>query len=251
MPKSIRNARRAAALAMCSALLIAIPAASRAETLPGALAAAYRNNPQLNAQRAQVRVTDEAVPQALSGYRPQISATADIGSSYTEFNTTQGNLTGTRTPRGAGITATQNVFNGYRTANRTRAAEGQVLAAREALRVMEQQILLDAATAYMNVLRDTAILDLQRRNVEVLEEQLRQTRDRFNVGEVTRTDVAQSEVALGGIAFGRTRCAVEPVNVARCLSPRHRHRAGSSGAGHAGGSSLAAHARRLGQSRYQ
>ena len=88
------------------------------------------------------------------------------------------------------------MFNGLRTANRTRAAEGQVFAGREALRVLEQQVLLDAATAYMNVLRDTAILDLQRRNVEVLEEQLRQTRDRFNVGEVTRTDVAQSEARL-------------------------------------------------------
>ena len=68
-----------------------------------------------------------------------------------------------------------------------------MLAARETLRVTEQTVLLNAATAYMNLLRDTAILDLQRRNVEVLQEQLRQTRDRFNVGEVTRTDVAQAE----------------------------------------------------------
>ena len=68
-----------------------------------------------------------------------------------------------------------------------------MFAARETLRITEQQVLLNAATAYMNLLRDGAILDLQRRNVEVLQEQLRQTRDRFNVGEVTRTDVAQAE----------------------------------------------------------
>jgi outer membrane protein len=88
------------------------------------------------------------------------------------------------------------------TANRTRQAESQVDAARETLRVTEQQVLLDAATAYMNLLRDGAVLDLQRRNVEVLTEQLKQTRDRFNVGEVTRTDVAQAESRL---AAGRSQ----------------------------------------------
>jgi outer membrane protein len=83
-----------------------------------------------------------------------------------------------------------------------RQAEAQVLSARATLRVTEQTVLLNAATAYMNLLRDTAILELQRRNVEVLQEQLRQTRDRFNVGEVTRTDVAQSESRL---AAGRSQ----------------------------------------------
>lgn len=168
----------------------------RVETLPSALATAYRNNPQLNAERARVRATDENVPQALSGYRPTVSVTADVGVQYSEQFATTGNSTGVTPPRGFGVTATQTLFNGFRTANRTRAAESQVFAAREAMRVIEQQVLLDAATAYMNVLRDGAILDLQRRNVEVLEEQLRQTRDRFTVGEVTRTDVAQSESRL-------------------------------------------------------
>ncbi|BAT60325.1 outer membrane efflux protein BepC precursor [Variibacter gotjawalensis] len=204
MPKLSWNARRAAVTALCSTVLIAAPVSANAETLPSALAAAYRNNPQLNAQRSQVRITDEAVPQALSGYRPQVSATADIGISRSEGRAYTGGggdgptapFGGTTTPRGVGVTLNQNVFNGFRTGNRVRAAEGQVSAAREGLRVMEQQILLDGATAYMNVLRDTAILDLQRRNVEVLEEQLRQTRDRFNVGEVTRTDVAQAESRL-------------------------------------------------------
>jgi outer membrane protein len=172
------------------------PVASRADTLNGALVQAYQNNPQLNAERARLRATDEGVPQALSGYRPQVSATADIGGQYIDSQTSLGTTRGATVPHGVGATATQTIFNGLRTGNRTRAAESQVFAGREALRVMEQQILLDAATAYMNVLRDTAILDLQRRNVEVLEEQLRQTRDRFNVGEVTRTDVAQAESRL-------------------------------------------------------
>ena len=92
-----------------------------------------------------------------------------------------------------GATATQTLFNGFQTATRTRQAESQVAGARETLRVTEQQVLLDAATSYMNLLRDQAILDLNRRNVEVLTEQLKQTRDRLNVGEVTRTDIAQAE----------------------------------------------------------
>jgi len=92
-----------------------------------------------------------------------------------------------------GATATQTLFNGFQTANGARRAESQVAGARETLRVTEQQVLLDAATAYMNLLRDQAMLDLNRRNVEVLTEQLKQTRDRLNAGEVTRTDVAQAE----------------------------------------------------------
>ncbi|MGA2313645.1 MAG: TolC family outer membrane protein, partial [Xanthobacteraceae bacterium] len=103
--------------------------------------------------------------------------------------------------RSVAATGTYTLFNGFQTANRTRQAESQVDGARETLRVTEQQVLLDAATAYMNLLRDQAILDLNRRNVEVLTEQLKQTRDRFNVGEVTRTDVAQAESRL---AAGRS-----------------------------------------------
>ena len=207
MPRRIRRRFSACTMLLIAALAFSPPLAGAAElevqarprgvmTLFGALAAAYRNNPQLNAERARVRATDENIPQALSGYRPQVSATADVGVQHVDSATAAGGVTGTTAPRGFGVTATQTLFNGLRTANRTRAAEGQVFAAREALRVLEQQILLDGVTAYMNVLRDTAILDLQRRNVEVLEEQLRQTRDRFNVGEVTRTDVAQAESRL-------------------------------------------------------
>ena len=101
-------------------------------------------------------------------------------------------------PRGYGLTVNQTLWNGNRTFNSVRQAESGVMGARETLRNTEQNVLLDAVTYYMNVLRDTAILDLDRNNVEVLQEQLRQTRDRFTVGEVTRTDVAQAEASLAG-----------------------------------------------------
>jgi outer membrane protein len=184
---------------VCAAAVAAALAVSHAsaETLDSALAQAYRNNPTLNAQRASLRAIDEGVPQALAGYRPRISGALDSGYQHFESTTLAGGLfTKTNTnisPRGGNVGLVQTVFNGHRTGNLTRQAESQVLAGRETLRNSAQTVMLDAATAYMNVLRDTAILDLQRRNVQVLQEQLKQTRDRFNVGEVTRTDVAQSE----------------------------------------------------------
>ncbi len=193
-------------LAGCTVAAVSVAASSEvaADTIEWALAQAYENNPSLNAQRAELRATDENVPQALSGYRPKLSVTAGGGFNY-ENATSQFPLGTTLytqqfaqsfISRTVGANATQTLFNGFQTANRTRQAESQVDAERETLRVTEQQVLLDAATAYMNLLRDQAILELNHRNVEVLTEQLKQTRDRFNVGEVTRTDVAQAESRL-------------------------------------------------------
>jgi outer membrane protein len=194
--------------AAATALLLAYagPAPALADTIEAALVRAYQNNPQLNAQRASVRVTDENVPQALSGYRPRVAVTASGGYQYTDVLSGAGgataHLSGTQVPRSVGATVTQTLFNGQQTANRTRAAEGQVSAAREGLRVLEQSVLLAGATIYMDYLRDSAIVEVQKSNVRVLEQTLKQTRDRFNVGEVTRTDVAQSEAQL---AAGRTQ----------------------------------------------
>jgi outer membrane protein len=194
------------AIALSAWIWVVAPAASWADSLPWALAQAYQNNPQLNAQRTAVRVSDENVPQALSGFRPRVSLSASISEAYVDnlskstSPTTGGPIysrsKGETTAQSYGGTVTQNILNGYQTASRTRQAEHLVSAARETLRLTEQNVLLAAATTYMNLIRDAAILDLQGRNVEVLQEQLRQTQDRFNVGEVTRTDVAQSESRL-------------------------------------------------------
>ena len=105
---------------------------------------------------------------------------------------------------------TQTLFNGNQTANKTRAAESQVSGAREGLRVLEQSVLLSAATIYMDYLRDLAIVEVQRSNTRVLEQTLKQTSDRFNVGEVTRTDVAQSEAQL---AAGKTQQLTAELNL--------------------------------------
>jgi outer membrane protein len=183
-----------------------------ADTVNSALIQAYQNNPQLNAQRAAARAVDEGVSIALGGYRPRVTATSSISEFYSDTLTRipATAVTGQRYSRNVGenavatygINGTQTLFNGFQTGNRTRQAESQVFASRETLRTTEQTVLLSAVTAYMNLLRDTAILELQRSNVNVLEATLRQTRDRFNVGEVTRTDVAQSESRL---AQGRSQ----------------------------------------------
>jgi outer membrane protein len=199
----------AAAAVLLMAYLGQAPAL--ADTIEAALVRAYQNNPQLNAQRASVRATDENVPQALSGYRPRVALTASAGYQYLDTLLISGgspttivrsDTHGANAPRSAGLTVTQTLFNGQQTANRTRAAESQVSGSREALRFLESSVLFAAATIYMDYLRDAAIVEVQRSNVRVLEQTLKQTRDRFNVGEVTRTDVAQSEAQL---AAGKTQ----------------------------------------------
>ncbi len=198
-------------------MVMALPQSAspgRAETMSGALARAYAGNPDMNQQRAGVRATDETLPRASAAWRPTSSATGQFGYNYFDLITSgsgANSSTGVGTapqgtggnqirkgtdPGSLGLTVTQNLFNGNRTVNGVRQAESNIFGARETLRDTEQNILLSAATAYMNVLRDTAILDLRKNNIVVLEEQLRQTVDRFTVGEVTRTDVAQAESSL-------------------------------------------------------
>jgi outer membrane protein len=220
-------------LTCCSAaLLVALGAPVQAETLKEALTAAYLYNPTLKAARAQLRATDNQVPLAKSGYRPTITGTLQYGYEDVRTKTRNAGATsgeipvcvagvnpatgacnappafglplsslsggggGKGHPRQAQVALQQNVFDGFRTYNNIKGAEAGVEAGREDLRASEENILLNAATAYMNVVRDQAIVNLRQNNVKVLSEQLRATQDRFKVGEVTRTDVAQAQSGL-------------------------------------------------------
>ena len=178
------------------ALLRPAPAA-RAEALHEALAKAYQTNPQLNAERARQRATDENVPQALAGYRPQIVASLSAGlqsvRNLLPDNTIQ---TANLKPWIIGVTVTQTLFNGFSTANSVRAAELQVQSGREALRNVGQGVLLDAVTAYTNVLANQSLVEAQRSNVAFLRETLGITQKRLNAGDVTPTDSAQAEARL-------------------------------------------------------
>ena len=170
---------------------------AQAENLPEALAKAYQTNPQLNAERARQRATDENLPQALAGYRPQIVASLSGGLQAVRDllpgNTIQ---TATLKPWTIGVTVTQTLFNGFKTANSVRVAEFQVRSGREALRNVGQSVLLDAVTVYTNVLANQSLVEAQRANVAFLRETLGIVQKRLNAGDVTPTDTSQAEARL-------------------------------------------------------
>lgn len=170
---------------------------ARAESLSEALVKAYQTNPQLNAERARQRATDENVPQALAGYRPQIIAGLSVGLQAVR-DQLPGNViqTATLKPWQIGVTVTQTLFNGFKTANSVRVAELQVQSGREALRNVGQGVLLDAVTAYTNVLANQTLVEAQRANVAFLKETRAITERRLNAGDVTPTDTAQAEARL-------------------------------------------------------
>jgi outer membrane protein len=205
-----------AALVIAFLVAVVLGRPAHAETLEQALADAYLINPVLNAERARLRAVDEQVAVAKSGLRPFINWSGDTNyvnqnsspdfrrsrnganssSTNNAFTTGAGNIIsgdGTSHPRGYTFSLTQPLFEGFQNLNAVRQAKSTVQAARESLRTIEQTVLLDATTAYVNVVRDTAIVRLRENDVKVLTEQLKATKDRFDVGEVTRTDVAQAE----------------------------------------------------------
>lgn len=195
------------------------PAAASSETLSGALTRAYEANPAINSGRAGQRANDENVPRALSQFRPGVKTDAYLGverrrSAQKSFEIDNGNFlepnyvdsfqNNRGLPRSAVLSVEQPLFDGFRTRNSALAAETGVFAGRERLRLLEQRVLFEAVAAYMNVLRDTAALRLQQNNVAVLDEQLRQNKERYAAGQITPTDIAQSEARLSA---GRSQAA--------------------------------------------
>ncbi|MBI4969034.1 MAG: TolC family outer membrane protein [Rhodospirillales bacterium] len=168
---------------------------AQAQTFEEALAQAYATHPSLQAKRAKLRATDELVPQAIANWRPSVTAKTDVGKVMQESNLSNPKEQ-KRTYRMGQVAVTQPLFRGGKTLAATDKAEEAVLAERSSLAVTEQQVLLDAATAYLDNLRDQAVLDLNISNEQVLRRQLEATRNRFQVGEITRTDVSQSEARL-------------------------------------------------------
>jgi outer membrane protein len=189
----LRRALRAGVSIVTSlALCVYIITPAAAESLREALSATYGYNPRLDAQRAFQRGTDEDVARAMSGYRPTITGNADIGIERTDVRPTS-IFDGVTKPRGYGVDLVQPIFSGFRTYNAVNEAEANVRAERAVLRDVERIVLLQAVTAYMDVVRDQELVRLNENNVNVLSRELKAAQDRFSVGEVTRTDVAQAE----------------------------------------------------------
>ena len=233
---------RSTLLLAAAAILAGAPAAiistAAAQSLQDALAQAYSNNTTLLAARAQLRAIDEGVPQALSGWRPTvvINTNAGVADQRTRsqaqvfrndqsffFRDPQANLldrnTGTlgaagpisttirqeRTSAGANVTLTQPIYRGGRTVASVRQAENRVLAQRARLFGTEQQVMSDTTNAYVAVIRFQEEVRLNINNEQVLARQLQATNERFRVGEITRTDVAQAESRLAGARTARTQ----------------------------------------------
>lgn len=162
--------------------------AALSETLTGALVKAYKNNAPLNSSRAGVRIQDENVAIAKSAYRPQITGSYNISRGKTP-------ATDYRTTGTVGIQLNQMLFDGFQTRNNVAAAETQVFAQRENLRNDEQNTLYQAVAAYMDVYQLRQIAALREKNLAAMNEQVRAARARLDVGEGTRTDVAQAEAS--------------------------------------------------------
>lgn len=187
------------------ALALGVPGVAEATSLNEALAQAYAGNPQLRSQRAFLRSVDESVPQALSNWRPTISASGNVTDTRNENDQATFFTEETNTTQTAVVSVTQPIFRGGRTIAQTRAAEARVDAERARLHAVEQTVLLSAATAYLDVVRDQAVVELNINNEQVLQRQLEATQDRFRVGEITRTDVSQAEARLAGATASRIR----------------------------------------------
>ncbi len=193
----VRHGFRAALLAT----VLWVPQAD-ADSLQDALVKAYQTNPQLLAERANLRASDEDVAQAIAQWRPRISLNADYSKIHAESKTDGLPRSLARTePWSADVTATQTVFAGGRILAQRRQADALVNSGRARLHSTEQSVFLGTISSYMNVVRDESVLKLNQTNVELLKKQLEAAQARFDVGEITRTDVAQAEARL---AAGRS-----------------------------------------------
>lgn len=206
------------ALAAVAGLLLAGTAS--ADTLREALISAYRSNPTLNGQREALKATDATVAIARSAGRPSVSATAGLNRDLTR----SGNLSSIRSKGptvSAGVDLSVPLFNGGRVRNGIEAARTRVEAGRETLRAVEGDVFTDAVTAYMDVIRDRAIVELNDNQIRVLGTNLQATNDRFQIGDVTRTDVAQSEsrlsLARSSLASAQSRLAASEESYRRII----------------------------------
>ncbi len=189
-----------------SVSLIAMAAPAWGQSLEDTLIMAYNSNPTLQAERASLRAIDEGRVQAMAGRLPTVSADASIARQHVESQSTfvigddrvSSNSTSDATPKNYSITASQLIYGGGQVSGAIDQATAQIMAGRESLRSVEQTVLVDAVTAFMNVRRDARVVDIRRNNAEVLAQHLQAARDRFEVGEITRTDVAQAEARLSG-----------------------------------------------------
>lgn len=199
---------RGGLLAAAGLAAMAAGGAAQADTLREALVATYETNPTITAQRMQLRTVDEQVAIARAGLRPQVSANVGLNQDVVSSTSVGRDFS-------AGLDVSYPLFNAGSVRNQIRAADERVLAARAGLLAVTADVFTDAVAAYMDVIRDRSVVSLNQNQVQVLETNLQATRDRFEVGDLTRTDIAQSEARLAAAranlagAEGRLEATIE------------------------------------------
>ena len=211
--------------ALVMVALLAAPGAARAQSLEEALVAGYASNPTLLAERASLRALDENVAQALTGWRPSLSLSGSYG--YSESRISPPVIERSLHPAQAQLQLQQNLYRGGQTQNAVLQAEQQIAAGQARLDMVEQQVLLEIVTAYFGVTAARSVVDLGRNQVRLLELRFQAVEDRFEVGEVTRTDVAQAEARL---AQSRSALSLSERDLADALAEYARSVGSSAGA---------------------
>ena len=173
-----------------------------ADTLREALVSAYQTNPTLTGQRETLKATDATIAIAKAAGRPQIIGSVGLNRNLAQRGVLDTGASGTTLSVGADLSVP--LFNGGSVRNSVNAAKTRVEAGRATLQAVEGDVFTQAVSAYMDVIRDRSIVELNQNNVKVLETNLEATRDRFQIGDLTRTDVAQSEARL---QLGRSQLA--------------------------------------------
>lgn len=189
-------------------MLSTVSTLAMANNLSDVLTYTYENSLTINAERAGLKATDESVSKAKSGYRPTVKGEGSAGRSYYKgvYDNSMAASMGQekyQNPNALAVSFVQPVFSGLSTYNSVESAKNQVKSARSGLYNTEQSTLLDAVSVYMDVIRDRAVLDLQISNEKVLQQHLDSYKKRFEAGELTRTDVAQSEARVSGAKASR------------------------------------------------
>jgi TolC family type I secretion outer membrane protein len=205
--------KRWARIVLVSSAIAAGAGQALAESLVEAMVSAYTGNPTLRGERARQRGTDELVPQALSGWRPTVISDGSVSKQWSDSSAEPSSE---NTSKSVAIGLSQPIFRGFKTINGTKSAEANVEAGKQGLLGIEQDILFQAIQAYMNVIRDRQVVGLRQKNVDVLKKQLGAADERFKVGEITRTDVAQARAgvseAQSNLAFAKSNLAASVAN---------------------------------------
>ncbi|MDE2346293.1 MAG: TolC family outer membrane protein, partial [Gammaproteobacteria bacterium] len=180
-------------------VMLLLTPALRADTLGQAFAQAYASNAAIQAQQAQVRASGYDLQKARAGYKPQVSVGAGLGTAHNDLASPLFPIsTYPLNTKSAGLTITQPLYTGGQVSSNVDAAESSQAAQLASLNATEEQVFLDVAVTYMDVVRDQAVEKLENNNVKVLKKQLAATQAEFENGEVTHTDVAQAEARLAG-----------------------------------------------------